>query len=108
VQGLVQRIKINVDSTNEVEDKGVPNVHRNGDVNTGGGAVVVSNNVYVNGKSISIDGSTVTPHTGPHTGAKTANGNTSVRANGTPINRSGDADTCLHTRSGGSSNVFTG
>ena len=86
----------------------MPSVHRNGDSNTGGGIVNCSRNVNVNGSSISVDGDSVTPHPPSHTGVKTANGSSSVFANGKPVNRQGDADTCLHVRSSGSSDVFAG
>ena len=86
----------------------MPSVHRDGDSNTGGGIVNSSRNVNVNGKSISVDGDSVTPHPPSHTGVKTANGSSSVFANGKPVNRQGDADTCLHVRSSGSSDVFAG
>ena len=86
----------------------MPSVHRNGDSNTGGGIVNCSRNVNVNGSSISVDGDSVTPHPPSHTGIVTANGSSKVKVNGIPINRTGDADSCLHTRIGGSSNVNAG
>ena len=86
-------------------DKAVPSVNRNGDANNGGGIVSSNRNVRVNGKPISVDGDTVSPH-GLHTGVKTANGSGTVKANGQPVNRQGDADTCGHTRNAGSGDVF--
>tara|TARA_B100001057_G_scaffold102008_2_gene99153 strand:+ start:8533 stop:8793 length:261 start_codon:yes stop_codon:yes gene_type:complete len=86
----------------------MPGVHRNGDSNNAGGVVSSSRNVNVNGKSISVDGDSVSSHPPSHTGVKTANGSGSVNANGKPVNRVGDADTCGHTRSSGSGDVFAG
>ena len=85
----------------------MPAVHRNGDANNGGGIVSSNRNVRVNGQPISVDGDSVSAH-GLHTGVKTANGSSSVLANGKPVNRQGDADTCAHTRSSGSTDVFAG
>tara|TARA_R100000231_G_scaffold117809_1_gene87963 strand:+ start:53 stop:310 length:258 start_codon:yes stop_codon:yes gene_type:complete len=85
----------------------MPGVHRNGDANNGGGIVSSSRNVNVNGKSITVDGDSVSAH-GLHTGVKTANDSSSVLANGKPVNRVGDADTCAHVRSSGSTDVFAG
>ena len=89
-------------------DKAVPSVNRNGDANSGGGIVSSSRNVNVNGQSITVNGDSVTDHPVLHTGVKTANGSSSVFANGKPVNRQGDADTCGHTRNAGSSDVNAG
>ncbi len=86
----------------------MPGVHRNGDSNSAGGVVSSSRNVNVNGKSIAVNGDSVSSHPVAHIGAKTANGSSSVFANGKPVNRVGDADTCGHTRSSGSGDVFAG
>jgi uncharacterized Zn-binding protein involved in type VI secretion len=56
-----------------------------------------------------VDGDSVSSHPpgiAPHVAAKTANGSSNVFVGGIGVNRTGDADTCAHTRSGGSSNVF--
>jgi len=86
----------------------MPAVQRTGDANNAGGVGSSSVNVKANGLSVLVDGSPVTPHPGPHSGVVTANGSSKVKVNGIPINRTGDADSCLHTRAGGSSNVFAG
>ena len=83
------------------------------DANTGGGTIssVPQSTVYANSKLLSVNGSSVTTHgTDPavHSGAKTANGSSTVFAGGTAVNRTGDADSCTHTRAGGSSNVNIG
>ena len=88
---------------------------RKGDSNTYPAAitVVADNKVYVNSKLISVDGSSVADHlpvngTNTHTSVKTANGSSTVKSGGTPVNRTSDADSCGHTRVGGSSNVNIG
>ena len=83
------------------------------DANTGGGTIssVPQSTVYANSKLLSVNGSSVTTHgTDPavHSGATTANGSSTVFAGGIAINRTGDADSCTHTRTGGSSDVFVG
>jgi len=86
----------------------MPAIQRDGDANSAGGVGSSSVNVKANGSSVLINGSSVSPHPGPHVGATTANGSSTVFVNGIPVNRTGDADSCLHPRAGGSSNVFAG
>ena len=88
---------------------------RKGDSNTYPAAitVVADNKVYVNSKLISVDGSSVADHlpvdgSNTHISVTTANGSSTVFAGGTAVNRTGDADSCTHTRAGGSSNVNIG
>ena len=87
---------------------------RNGDANTAGGVInsIPQSTVFVNSKLVSVDGSVGTGHpTGPPHSAgtwKTANGSSTVFAEKIAINRTGDADTCEHTRAGGSDDVFVG
>ena len=86
---------------------------RNGDASNGGGTIssAAQSTVYANEKLISVNGSTVTTHgTYPnvHVGVTTANGSSTVFAGGIAINRTGDADSCTHTRTGGSGDVFVG
>ena len=88
---------------------------RKGDLNTYPAAIsaVTDNKVYVNSKLISVDGSSVADHlpvngTNTHTSVKTANGSSTVKSGGTPVNRTTDADSCGHTRAGGSSDVNIG
>ena len=79
------------------------------DANDGGGIIssVPQSTVFANSKLLSVNGSSVTTH-GLHSGATTANGSSTVFAGGIAINRTGDADSCTHTRTGGSSDVFVG
>ena len=86
---------------------------RKTDANTGGGTIssVPHSTVFANSKLISVNGSSVTTHgTDPavHSGTVTANGSSTVFAGGTAVNRTGDVDSCTHTRTGGSSNVNIG
>jgi len=88
-------------------------VQRNGDANTGGGAIssTTQSTVYANDKLISVNGSTVTTHgiyPNVHAGVTTANGSSTVFAGGIAINRTGDIDSCTHARTGGSDDVFVG
>jgi len=83
------------------------------DANTGGGTIssTAQSTVYANSKLISVNGSTVTTHgvsPNVHAGVTTANGSSTVFAGGIAINRTGDADSCTHTRTGGSDDVFVG
>jgi uncharacterized Zn-binding protein involved in type VI secretion len=91
----------------------MPNVHRLGDLNDAGGSIlsIPQSTVFANGILISVDGSLVSPHRPflePHITAKTSSGSSTVSIGGIPVNRQGDADTCGHTRVGGSDNVFVG
>ena len=86
---------------------------RNGDANTGGGVInsIPQSTVFVNSKLVSVNGSKGTGHgIGIHAANAwdTANGSSTVFAGGIAINRTGDADTCAHTRTGGSDDVFVG
>ena len=88
--------------------------HRMGDANTGGGTIttIPQSTVFCNTSLLAVNGSKGTSHpTGPPHSAgtwETANGSSTVNAGGIPVNKEGDADTCTHTRTGGSSNVNIG
>ena len=88
---------------------------RKGDLNNLGAAIagVTDNKVKVNGELLSTDGSSVQDHllvnnVNTHVNTRTANGSSTVKSGGVPVNRTGDADSCGHTRVGGSSNVNIG
>ena len=88
-------------------------VQRKTDANTGGGTIssTVQSTVFANSKLVSVNGSTVTTHgiyPNVHAGVTTANGSSTVFAGGIAINRTDDADSCTHTRTGGSDDVFVG
>lgn len=93
----------------------MPQLHRMGDANDGGGRVdsIPQSTVYCNGKLVSVDGSEGTSHSPfepPHLEGEwdTSSGVTSVRIGGIPVNVRGDADTCGHVRAAGSPNVYAG
>ena len=88
-------------------------VQRKTDANTGGGTIssTVQSTVFANSKLVSVNGSTVTTHgiyPNVHAGVTTANGSSTVFAGGIAINRTDDVDSCTHTRTGGSGDVFVG
>ena len=91
----------------------MPKVARMDDENTGGGIIktIPQSTVFANGLLISVDGSKGTGHPigVPHSENVwvTANGSSTVTINNIPVNDQGDADSCLHTRAGGSPDVFT-
>lgn len=96
----------------------MPAAQRKGDSNTGGGVAEGGEpTVKVNGLAVMIPAQSVTAHppyprkgrNGHNDGSqKTAGGVSSVRAGGKPIVVTGDADTCGHTRAGGSPDVKVG
>lgn len=92
-------------------------VHRQGDPNTAGGIAISGvSSVRINNRPVVVNGTPVSPH--PCCGQKrcppihcyavTANGITSVKAAGIPINVTGNSDTCGHPRAAGSNNVSIG
>jgi len=88
----------------------MPAVQRIGDSDSGGGVITSGvDSVRVNNQVVSVDGSSVSPHSSrPVHVPVTANGVASVKAGGRPINVAGNADTCGHARTGGSENVKIG
>lgn len=87
----------------------MPAIERIGDTNTAGAPVTATgqSTVFANGILVAVNGSAVARHgKNAHAGPQTANGSSNVFINQIPINRVGDADTCGHTRSSGSTNVF--
>ena len=88
--------------------------HRMGDLNTGAGAItsIPQSKVFCNSKLLAVNGSKGTSHPVgvPHSAGvwETANGSSTVKVGGIPVNREFDADTCTHLRTGGSSNVKIG
>ena len=87
--------------------------HRMGDANTGGGTIttIPQSTVFANSEVLAVNGSKGTGHgIGVHATNQwdTANGSSTVNAGGIPVNKEGDADTCAHTRTGGSGDVNIG
>ena len=86
----------------------MPNVQRVDDVNDVGGAAQVGvSSVRVNNKPIIVVGNPVAPHQ-KHKGIVTTGGSGTVKAGGKPVIRTGDADSCGHSRVGGSGDVKAG
>lgn len=91
----------------------MPAVQRQGDANGAGGVATGGvSTVRVNNRPIIVNGNGVTPHPccgkkrcAKHCSAKTASGSGNVRAGNRPVVRTGDSDTCGHSRAGGSPNV---
>lgn len=90
----------------------MPSVARLGDSNSGGGTItsVPQTTVFADGMPISVNGSTGTSHRKKHKHKagvwRTANGSSTVTINNIPVNFQGNADTCGHTRVGGSPTIF--
>jgi len=89
-------------------------VVRVGDINSAGGSAVAGHpNILVNYRPAAVQGSPVTPHPccgapgcGIHCAATAAfPGKSTVLMNGIPTLRTGDTDTCGHTRATGSFDV---
>ena len=88
----------------------MPAVQRQGDLDTGGGKILSGvGSVRTNGIPTATINLAVSKHgKKQHAAAKTAVGVSSVRVEGQPISVAGNADTCGHTRTGGSSDVRAG
>ena len=93
----------------------MPKAERKGDANTAGGVITgpCAPSVLINGRPASVPGDSVTPHPccgrpgcGAHCGARTTGGSPTVFAEGKPVIRKGDSDTCGHARSTSSPDVF--
>lgn len=95
---------------------GSPVIRLGADVSTGHDgyfpvvATAASGNVFVNGLGVVRHGDPYQPHDRkddpPHTG--TATSSSTVRVNGKPAQRAGDANSCGDTASAGSKNVRFG
>jgi uncharacterized Zn-binding protein involved in type VI secretion len=92
-------------------------VQRVGDTNSAGGVALGggSSGVFVNGRSVVVEGTPVTAHTccgrrgcAAHCGPVTTSGSRTVKVGGIPLIYTGSADTCGHPRVGGSPNVTVG
>jgi uncharacterized Zn-binding protein involved in type VI secretion len=93
----------------------VPAVVRKGDVNSSGGVVSgpCAPTVFVNNRPISVVGDKITPHPccgkrgcGAHCAASTKGGTSTIFAEGKRVIVVGDTDTCGHSRSTGSPDVY--
>ena len=93
----------------------MPAIERKFDINTGGGAVISipQGTVFANNLLVSVRGSSVSPHppcpiVPIHCSDVTVCSSSSVFAEGIPVNRKGDCDSCGHSRLTASPNVFAG
>lgn len=82
-------------------------VQRVGDANDAGGVITSSQQDFVSdqGALVAVNGSPVSGHPPffpPHDAPYTSQGAAFVTINGAPVNRTGDSDTCGHSRVGGS------
>jgi len=88
----------------------MPAVQRQGDLDTGGGKILSGvGSVRTNGLPTATINLAVSKHgKKAHGGPKTAGGVGSVRIEGQPVSVTGNADTCGHSRTGGSGDVRAG
>lgn len=91
----------------------MPQLHRLGDANTGGGIIttIPQSTVFANGRLVAVNGSQGTGHAPfvpPHLDHQwtTTSGGPTVFAEGIPVNKQGDPDSCGHARAAGSPDVF--
>lgn len=86
-------------------------VHRLGDINTAGAPVIFAKAVTViaGGAPVATTGDAVAGHGDPpHSSPVTGPGSPTVLAQGIPVNRQGDPDTCGHPRATGYPPVLIG
>ena len=91
----------------------MPGAVRRGDANSAGGVARSGTpTVLINGRPAVYPGVGVSPHPccpkkgcGAHCSASTGGGSPTVFAEGKPIIRQGDSDSCGHSRSSASPNV---
>jgi len=88
----------------------MPKVCRVNDQDTGKGRILSGvSSVQVNGRPIAVVGKPISPHgKGPHSVAKVQKGSSTVFAGGIAVTYVGASDTCGHTHSTGSNNVYVG
>lgn len=89
----------------------MPKVCRVGDKNNGKGIIQSGvNSVQVNDRPIAVVGGKITPHPkgAIHSKATVQKGSQTVYADGKPVTYVGAADTCKHTHTTGSNNVYVG
>lgn len=86
----------------------MPNICRIGDTNQAKGAIISgSSTVFANGILLGLQGSKLTPHgKGPHKAATVTNGSPTVFVDGLPVARVTSGNSCGHSMSQGSPDVF--
>jgi len=86
-------------------------IHRLGDVNTAGAPILFAKAITVvsAGAPVGTTGDPVAGHgLPPHSSPVTGPGSPIVLAQGVPVNRQGDVDTCGHLRATGNPTVLIG
>lgn len=91
----------------------MPQLSRVGDTNQAGGAIIRgADSVFANGIKVGLHVSGITPHAPwgkphpPHRSAVTTNGSPTVFCEGVPVLRVGSGNSCGHSISQGSPDVF--
>jgi len=91
----------------------MPSVHRIGDPNDAGGVIInpLTVSVFANGLLVAVVGATVAshapcPYPPIHCAAVVVTGSPDVIAEGISVARTGDLDSCAHTRASGSPDVI--
>lgn len=86
----------------------MPNICRVGDTNQAKGAIISgATTVFANGILLGLQGSRLTPHgKGPHKAATVTNGSPTVFVDGLPVARVTSGNSCGHSMSQGSPDVF--
>ena len=87
----------------------MPKLSRKGDTNSEGGQIVRgAGTVFANVIAVGLHVSDITPHPNgsKHKSAKTTDGSPTVFAEGVPVLRVGSGNTCGHSITKGSDNVF--
>lgn len=91
----------------------MPQLSRLNDTNNAGGQIQRgAGTVFCNGKPVGLHVSPISPHQPfgkphpPHKAAKTTEGSPTVFCEGSPVLRVGSGNTCGHSISQGSDNVF--
>ena len=89
----------------------MPEIHTLTLTNTAGAAVTSTSvqTVFAAGEKVATNDDSVAGNgIGVHAAPVTKNGSSTVIAEGEPVNRKGDADSCGHERNAGVTNVFVG
>jgi uncharacterized Zn-binding protein involved in type VI secretion len=92
----------------------MPGISRVGDQNQAGGAIMRgASSVFVNGIPVGLHTSSITPHAPwdrrshpPHQAASTTDGSSTVFCEGVPVLKVGSGNSCGHSISQGSPDVF--
>ena len=88
----------------------MPQICRIGDTNDMKGAITNgASTVFANGILVGLQGSSISPHNnfkGPHNSATVAAGSPTVFADGKAVARTGSLNSCGHSMSQGSPDVF--